>query len=650
MDLVEVMDRCTRFNVAAYCLTAGAVLFGCCAAFAAADGYVQPPPGHFERMMFNNPGLEVDLSLGIWPHVAVYDYNQDGTNDVIVRAAAVPINGSKRQSMCRAYINPTEHNPGIDVPVSASRFVDGKRHPDTKGVSCPHPRKPNPMRANFVDLDTDGVEDLVYSLADWAHYGKVGPACPVSYDASGVWTNGQIETYVYFARNAGTLREPKWEKPVPVVCEGDEGTVLRGPWGGHAAMYRDFDGDGDMDFITGEFVDGFWYFENIAGKGVKPRFAKGRRVCAEDGSLLTVDLCMFDPALADYDGDGHEDLVAVDEDGRAAVYAGTGRFINGAPAFRKGRILRQQAQELKFGCLATPFGCDWDGDGDWDFICGNSAGYISFIENLSGSGVVRPKWAEPKYLTVRGERIRTMAGWSGSPQGPAERKWGYSSASVGDWDGDGILDVIANDINGDVRLYRGVSCGGTEMYAGAGIEVEWDGRQPVPPWEWRGDPGKCLRAPWRSTVEMFDWNRDGLQDIVAMDCEGMIVLFERYREVDGRLLLKSPQRVFVDEKGRPLCFNSGVRGGSGRARFRLTDWDCDGRIDILQAAFNARLVRQVAEKDGRYVFRYYKKVGEEQLQGHTCCPTTVDFNADGIPDLVIAAEDGYFYYMPNKGK
>ena len=68
MDLVEVMDRCTRFNVAAYCLTAGAVLFGGYAAFAAGDGYVQPPPGRFERMMFNNPGLEVDLSLGIWPH------------------------------------------------------------------------------------------------------------------------------------------------------------------------------------------------------------------------------------------------------------------------------------------------------------------------------------------------------------------------------------------------------------------------------------------------------------------------------------------------------------------------------------------------------------------------------------------------------
>ncbi|MBO5939857.1 MAG: hypothetical protein J6R18_01500, partial [Kiritimatiellae bacterium] len=31
----------------------------------AKGAYVQPREGHFERMMFNNPGLEVDLSLGI---------------------------------------------------------------------------------------------------------------------------------------------------------------------------------------------------------------------------------------------------------------------------------------------------------------------------------------------------------------------------------------------------------------------------------------------------------------------------------------------------------------------------------------------------------------------------------------------------------
>ena len=49
---------------------AALVLMAGFAAFAKATGtaYVQPREGHFERMMFNNPGLEVDLSLGIWPH------------------------------------------------------------------------------------------------------------------------------------------------------------------------------------------------------------------------------------------------------------------------------------------------------------------------------------------------------------------------------------------------------------------------------------------------------------------------------------------------------------------------------------------------------------------------------------------------------
>ena len=39
---------------------------------------------------------------------------------------------------------------------------------------------------------------------------------------------------------------------------------------------------------------------------------------------------------------------------------------------------------MKFGALATPVGFDWDGDGDTTSSRGNTAGYIGFIENLSG--------------------------------------------------------------------------------------------------------------------------------------------------------------------------------------------------------------------------------------------------------------------------
>ena len=66
--------------LAAFVLAAGSAAV----AKDAGNAYVQPREGHFERMMFNNPGLEVDLSLGIWPHVSVYDYDRDGKNDVVV--------------------------------------------------------------------------------------------------------------------------------------------------------------------------------------------------------------------------------------------------------------------------------------------------------------------------------------------------------------------------------------------------------------------------------------------------------------------------------------------------------------------------------------------------------------------------------------
>ncbi len=40
-------------------------------------------------------------------------------------------------------------------------------------------------------------------------------------------------------------------------------------------------------------------------------------------------------------------------------------------------------------------------------------------------------------------------------------------------------------------------------------------------------------------------------------------------------------------------------------------------------------------------------VSEQILAGHTTSPTTVDWDKDGILDLLIGAEDGYFYYYKN---
>ena len=79
-----------------------------------------------------------------------------------------------------------------------------------------------------------------------------------------------------------------------------------------------------------------------------------------------------------------------------------------------------------------------------------------------------------------GRVIRFMAGPNGSIQGPCEAKWGYTTLSVADWDGDGLPDLIVNSIWGKVVWFKNVGTRRAPRLAAAQpIEVEWDGAQPA---------------------------------------------------------------------------------------------------------------------------------------------------------------------------
>jgi hypothetical protein len=60
------------------------------------------------------------------------------------------------------------------------------------------------------------------------------------------------------------------------------------------------------------------------------------------------------------------------------------------------------------------------------------------------------QWAAPRRLEAGGEVFRIMAG-NRSIQGPAEAKWGYTTLSIADWDGDGRPDILFNSITGAVQ-------------------------------------------------------------------------------------------------------------------------------------------------------------------------------------------------------
>jgi len=415
-------------------------------------------------------------------------------------------------------------------------------------------------------------------------------------------------------------------------------------YGTPSPSFADFDGDGDLDLLCGEFIDRFTYFQNI-GTRSEPRYAAGRYL-THNGKVVKMDLCMILPTAVDWNSDGHVDLIVGQEDGRVALLENTGRVVDGLPQFLPPQFFRQEAKYVKFGTLVTPVGCDWDDDGDEDLICGNTAGYIGYIENLDGDDP--PKWAKPEYLRADGEVIRILAGYNGSIQGPAEAKFGYTTLSVADWDHDGLKDLVVNSIWGEVLWYRNIGVRGEPQLAPARrIVVRWSGQPPKPAWNWWQPQGNQLVTQWRTTPVATDLNGDGLIDLVMLDHEGYLAFFERARSGSQTVLL-APQRVFQDKKsGGPLRLNSGKAGGSGRRKLCLADWDGDGRLDLMVNSANTSFLRNEAVEKGRYIFSDQGQVTPLRLAGHTTSPTIVDWDRNKIPDLLIGAEDGFLYYLKN---
>lgn len=604
------------------------------------------------RLKYNNPGLVVDLGVGLWAWPIPMDFDGDGDLDLVVSCPDKPYNGTylfenpggkdlvfkpgRRIADGTFNIVPSYVDGRVRVLLPGKEVVDLAKGglADTRDLGLPANIHPNRVRANqwrYVDYDGDGALDLIVGVGDWTEYGWDN-----AFDENGNWTRGPLHGWVYLIRNKGTTEDPQYAEPVKVLAGGEPVDVYGMP----SPNLADFDGDGDLDLLCGEFIDGFTYFENT-GTRTTPEYAAGRRV-THDGSAVRMELCMIIPVAVDWDGDGDVDLVVGQEDGRVAFLEHTGETEDGVPVFMPPRFFRQEADEVKFGALVTPVGFDWDGDGDDDLVCGNTAGHIGFIENLDGG--CPPKFAAPKLVEADGGPIRIMAGPNGSIQGPCEAKWGYTTLGIADWDGDGLPDILANSIWGKVVWFRNVGTRTQPKLAPAEpVRVTWSGTPPKPAWTW-WNPGPTELAPqWRTTPVPYDYNGDGLVDLVMLDHEGYLAFYERRREGDSSALLP-PVRVFTDEKGNLLHLNPGIAGKSGRRKLCLVDFDGDGKVDLLANSVNADFLRNISTENGRTVLENKGPVSARRLAGHTTSPTVVEWNRDGRPELVIGAEDGYFYY------
>lgn len=621
------------------------------------------------RIKYNNPGLVVDLGVGLWGTPLPVDYDNDGLMDIIMSCPDTPFRGlyffknigSKNDPFFDKPIKITEKAfSNMQASYAKGKFYvisQGKEFVDFKESLYSNPKNIQvdqaategikKVRSNmwsYVDYDMDSDLDIIVGIDDWGEYGWDN-----AYDKNGNWTNGPLRGFIKLYEN----QEGKYFYKGKIMV----GEKALETFGAPGANMADFRGNGKLDIICGEFLNKLTWFENI-GTQKMPKFKEGKLLLDEKGEIVRLHAQMITPVAVDFNGDGCIDMLVGDEHGKVGYLINTGKVKKGMPVFKPLVYLKQKADNLKFGALSSPYNVDWDSDGKDDIIIGNSAGDIAFIKNLDGNNP--PKWDAPVLLKANGKNIQILAGKNGSIQGPAEEIFGYTTLSVIDWDNDGKKDIVVNTILGEIIWYKN-SGDLVNLIGPFKMKVDWANKQPLKPaWNW-WEPGETdFVTQWRTTPFAIDWNKDGLMDIVMLDHEGYLAFYERFRK-DNELWLKPGKRVFFAEdmsvydqnnkimggNYQPLQLNAKVAGGSGRRKFCMVDWNCDGRLDLMVNSINVCYFENSKQINDTAYFINRGDISKIRLAGHDTSPTPIDWDKNGIYDILLGAEDGHFYWLKN---
>ena len=120
----------------------------------------------------------------------------------------------------------------------------------------------------------------------------------------------------------------------------------------------------------------------------------------EDRNSQTENICTR-PTAVDWDGDGDLDLVVGNFAGSFYLFAGKG----GGQFLPEPQLIMAGSAPLKIaGAHSDPFVVDWDKDGDIDLLSGSSNGGVQWAENVAAPGET-PSFESFESLIEPGTRI-----------------------------------------------------------------------------------------------------------------------------------------------------------------------------------------------------------------------------------------------------
>ncbi len=226
---------------------------------------------------------------------------------------------------------------------------------------------------SYLDLDNDGVKDMVASPFDPAYF------------------HAENKNSCWFYKNTGTNANPHFEFRTGAVFQSE----MLDFGSGSNPVPADLNHDGLDDIVVGNY--GYYDSSYYKNGSLESTFISSLAFLKNTGTslvpefeMLTPDLGQASglkvhglyPAFSDLNNDGTTDMLCGSEEGRLYYFQGRGDSA-GIPLYSHPQ---SNYQQIKTGAFGAPQLFDLDRDGMVDLVAGQQNGTIKYFRNTGSPG------------------------------------------------------------------------------------------------------------------------------------------------------------------------------------------------------------------------------------------------------------------------